>query len=105
VASHTHALGRKFTVAQFDGQAAGEVFYSNSDWHTPKIVQYDPPMIVPKGSGFEWTCTWKNPNDKVVNYGLDASDEMCNLAIVHTPFSTSAKCEVVETSDGVLWEQ
>lgn len=28
---------------------------------------------------------------------------MAVLAIVHTPFSMSARCEVVETSDGVLW--
>jgi hypothetical protein len=38
-----------------------------------------------------------------VNYGLTSTDEMCNLAIVHTPFNMSALCEVVETSDGVLW--
>jgi hypothetical protein len=105
VASHTHAIGTLFTVAPFDGKEAGEVFYSNTDWHTPQIVQYDPPMVVPKGQGFEWACTWKNESDKPVYYGLAATDEMCNLAIVHTPFSMAAKCEVVETSDGVLWER
>jgi hypothetical protein len=28
---------------------------------------------------------------------------MCNLAVVHTLCDLSAQCEVVETSDGVLW--
>ena len=103
LASHTHSLGIEFTIAPFDGERVGEVFYRNTDWHVPQIEQYDPPRIVPKGQGFEWTCTWRNPAPRTVQYGLDAADEMCNLAVVHTPFSLSARCEVTETSDGVLW--
>ena len=67
-------------------------------------MQYDPPLIVPAGTGFEYSCTRQNPGDEEVNYGLESTDEMCNLAIVHTPASMSARCEVVETSDGVIWE-
>ena len=81
----------------------GEVFYRNTDLHDPMIVQYDPPMQLPAGQGFEYTCTWDNPRDEPVEYGTSALNEMCNLALVHTPFSMSAECEVVETSDGVLW--
>lgn len=105
LASHTHEKGILFTIAPFDGQETGEVFFENDDWHDPKITQYDPPLVVPAGTGFEYACTWRNDTDEVVPYGLDSQDEMCNLAIVHTPFSMSAQCEVVETSDGVLWEQ
>ena len=103
VASHTHAKGIEFTVAPFDGETVGEVFYTNTDWHVPQIVQYEEPIVLKKGEGFEWSCTWNNKTDEKVHYGLDASDEMCNLAIVHTPFSITALCEVVETSDGVLY--
>jgi hypothetical protein len=103
LASHTHGLGQEFTVAPFDGETVGEVFYVNDDLHDPKIVQYIEPMLIPEGQGFEWTCTWDNPNDFEINYGLTSADEMCNLAIVHTPFDVSAQCEVVATSDGVLW--
>ncbi len=104
LASHTHQLGIEFTIAPFDGTETGEIFYTNDDWHDPKIVQYDPPLVVPAGTGFEYACTWANTTDQTVTYGTTAEDEMCNLAIVHTPFSTSASCDVVETSDGVLWE-
>ncbi len=104
LASHTHALGVEFTIAGFDGVDVGEVFYSNDDWHVPEIVQYDPPLVIPEGAGFEWACTWDNPNDHPVNYGLTSEDEMCNLAVVHTPFDITAACDVVETSDGVLWD-
>jgi len=103
LASHTHQLGTEFTIAPFDGESVGEVIYRNDDWHSPQITQYDPPLIVPAGTGFQWSCTWTNTTDKVINYGPTSDDEMCNLALVHTPFSITARCEVVETSDGVLW--
>ena len=103
VASHTHEKAIEFTVARFDGETTGEIFYRNDDWHVPKIVQYEEPMVLKKGEGFEWACTWHNTTDETVQYGSNATDEMCNLSIVHTPFSMSALCEVVETSDGVLW--
>ncbi|MES2638656.1 MAG: hypothetical protein V4850_04220 [Myxococcota bacterium] len=104
LASHTHATATKFTIAPFDGVTTGEVFYTNTDWHDPKIEQYNPPRIVPAGQGFEFACTWFNGTDETVSYGLASTDEMCNLALVFTPFSMTAACEVVETSDGVLWQ-
>jgi len=104
LASHSHKLGTEFTIRRFDGTDSGEVFYSNDDWHTPKIVQYEQPLVIPEGEGFEWACTWRNTTGEHVSYGPTADDEMCNLAIVFMPFDMSAACEVVETSDGVLWE-
>lgn len=104
LASHTHAMATNFTIAPFDGVTTGEVFYSNDDWHDPRIEQYTPARAVPAGQGFEFTCTWFNETDAPVGYGFDSTDEMCNMAIIFTPFSMTAACEVVETSDGVLWE-
>lgn len=104
LASHTHGLGQEFTVAPFDGTEVGEIFYVNDDLHEPKITQYVEPLLIPAGEGFEFGCTWDNPYDTPITYGTTSEDEMCNLAIVHTPFDPTARCEVVETSDGVLWE-
>ena len=103
LASHTHGIGQEFTVAPFDGTSVGEVFYVNDDLHEPKITQYVEPMLIPEGQGFEFTCTWDNTTDEPVIYGTSAYDEMCNLAVVHMPFDPTARCEVVESSDGVLW--
>ena len=103
LAGHMHQLGIEFTIAPFDGTETGEIFYRNDDWHVPAIKQYDPPMVVPAGTGFEYACTWRNTTDEAVAYGPTATDEMCNMALVHTPFSLTALCEVVETSDGVIW--
>lgn len=103
LASHTHAKATEFTIAPFDGTTTGEIFYSNDDWHDPRIEQYAS-MPVPAGQGFEFACTWFNDTADTLNYGFLSTDEMCNMAIVFTPFSMTAACEVVETSDGVLWE-
>ncbi len=104
LASHTHELGKRFTIAEYDGETVGEPFYENDDWHDPKIIQYETPIARPAGTGFEFACTWDNPHDVEKNYGLSSEDEMCNMAVVFTPFSLTAACEVVESSDGVLWE-
>ena len=103
--SHTHKLGVEFTVARFDGETTGEVFYRNTDWHDPKIVQFEEPIRLEVGEGFEFQCKFRNNSDVDVQYGSTADDEMCNMTIVHTPDSQSAQCEVVETSDGVLWSR
>lgn len=105
LASHAHALATEFTIAPFDGTTTGDVFYTNDDWHDPKIEQYTTPMAVPAGQGFEFSCTWFNDGEETINYGLLSTDEMCNMAIVFTPFSVTAECEVVETSDGYLAEE
>ena len=104
LASHTHELGVKFEVRRWNGTEVSDVFYENTDWHDPKIVQYDPPMVIPQGEGYEFTCTWDNTRGEELHYGLTSLDEMCNLAVVHTPFDMDALCEVVETSDGVLYK-
>jgi hypothetical protein len=103
VASHTHQLGTRFDVALFDGVTTSEIFYTSTDWHTSQIENYEQPIHLEAGEGFEFTCTWNNPTDAPIEYGSTANDEMCNLALVYTPFDQSARCDVVETSDGVLW--
>lgn len=104
LASHMHALGSEFTIRPFDGETAGDVMYTNTDWHFPLITQFEEPMPVKAGEGFEWACTWDNDTANEVNYGLESTDEMCNMVVIHTPFDLSALCEVVETSDGVLYD-
>ena len=104
LAGHMHQLGVEFSIRLFDGQTSGDIFYLNDDWHNPKITQYEEPIHVAAGTGFEYACTWNNPKDVDISYGLTSDDEMCNLTFVHTPYDMNALCEVVETSDGVLWD-
>jgi hypothetical protein len=100
LASHTHKHATRYDVRPFDGTATGEVIYTNDDWHNPKLTQFDPPLHINAGSGFEFTCTYRNDTDAPIRYGMTAEDEMCNLAYVHTPASMTAKCEIVDSSNG-----
>ncbi|MBM4375695.1 MAG: hypothetical protein FJ095_11470 [Deltaproteobacteria bacterium] len=102
LSSHTHRLGKKVTVARYDGKATGPVFYENDDWHAPKLEHFAPPMSLKKGDGLEFHCHFENDGAETVNWGFAADDEMCQLGLVFTPSSTTAACEVVETSDGVI---
>jgi hypothetical protein len=102
LSSHTHKLGKRVTVARFDGKTTGPTFYENDDWHAPRLENYAPPMVLKKGEGLEFHCHFENPANKTVNWGFGADDEMCQLGLVFTPSSTTATCEVVETSDGVI---
>lgn len=102
LASHTHELGANVTVRSFDGQQPGEVIYSNDDWHAPVLKQFETPLHVPAGSGFEFDCHFINPRREEVRWGFAAQEEMCQIAIVFTPGSFTARCDVVDSSDGVL---
>jgi hypothetical protein len=103
LSSHTHQLGRNVEVKRFDGAAVGELVYSNDDWHTPQLKEFaDAPLHVAAGTGFEFACHFSNPTGEVVHWGFKAEDEMCQIALVFTPGDAGRKCNVVETSDGVL---
>lgn len=103
LSSHTHALGKKFTIKSFDGKSTGAELYENTDWHAPNLLSFtDKPLHVAAGTGLEFSCTFQSNSMSSVHWGFKASDEMCQMAMVFTPGDSSAECKVVETSDGVL---
>jgi hypothetical protein len=102
ISSHTHQLAELFEIYHFDGATTGERLYTNDDWHAPQLMKFTPQLHIPAGTGFEFRCHYRNDGDTEVNWGFAATDEMCQIGIVHTPASTTAACEVVETSDGAL---
>jgi hypothetical protein len=102
VATHTHALGRRATISRFDGTNVGAQLYENTSWQSPPLLQFQPALHLNPGEGFEFRCEYTNTRDVDVHWGFHASDEMCQIAMVFTPGSTTARCDVVQTSDGVL---
>lgn len=96
LSSHTHALAEKTVIRTFDGTAAGEIVYTNTDWHAPPLQDHTAaPIHVPAGAGFEFECHYKNRGSSDVRWGFGASDEMCQIALVYTPGETTRKCEIV----------
>lgn len=103
--SHTHERARNFEIRRFDGKKVEDKpFYTNPYWEDPQLMNFDPPMKVKKGEGFEFRCYYDNPTENIVNWGFSAKEEMCQIGIVFTPGDTSIKCTVVETSDGKIVE-
>jgi hypothetical protein len=96
MSSHTHKLADKTVIRRFDGNATGEVMYTNTDWHAPPLQDFTAaPIHVPAGSGFEFECHYRNPSAAEVKWGFTADEEMCQIALVYTPGETTRKCEVV----------
>jgi hypothetical protein len=103
LASHTHATGRRVTIARFDGTTTGEIMYENTEWQNPQLKDFSAaPVHIKKGEGFEFHCYFDNPGDDEIHWGFRAADEMCQIAIVHTPGTQSIECKPVASSDGVF---
>ncbi len=102
LASHTHELAERVDVFTFDGEKRGDLIYQNLDWHAPPLKQFATPLHVPAGEGFEFQCHYRSNRDEETNWGFTAEDEMCQIAIVHTPFDLAAACEEVDSGGGPL---
>jgi hypothetical protein len=103
VSSHTHELAERFEIRYFDGsEIDDEVLYRNDDWQSPYLRNFDPPLRLDRGQGLEFRCYYRSDRDTATHWGFSAQDEMCQAGVVFTPGRTTAKCEVVQTSDGVI---
>lgn len=77
---HTHWLGTNVSVdivPSEDGEATPIYHLPNFDWTAPEVVYKDPPVQVPAGGGFRFSCDWYNPTDDTIGYGESARTEMC----------------------------
>ena len=102
LSSHTHQLGLEVSVRTFDGENVGEEIYRNTDWQTPKLISFGTePLHVPAGSGFEFSCKFRNNSPEMVRWGFEAADEMCQIALVFSPGEAARECVPVASSDGL----
>lgn len=84
--SHTHHLGILATVnhADLGGATGGTVrdlreLHRSTNWAEPPLTTFDPPLTFAPSEGLHLACSYVNPTDRVVNFGLSANDEMCFL--------------------------
>jgi hypothetical protein len=76
---HTHRLGKDFRVWWAGGERDGELIWTSRDWEQDISFKFDEPIVVPPGVGFRWECELENPTDELVQFGPQATDEMCIL--------------------------
>ena len=92
---HMHLLGReiKVTARYPDGSARGMLYIDDWDFNWQLLYPYKRPVPLPAGTVIEAECVYdnsgsnpRNPNSppKVVGYGVETTDEMCEVNILAT---------------------
>lgn len=77
---HTHQWGTNVVVEHVPQKYADPVpvyDYPNWSWKEPPVARYWPPLDMPRGAGFQFTCSWDNRSGKTVEFGESTEDEMC----------------------------
>ncbi len=78
VIRHTHKWGTDFSVDYFGGPDDGKHIWTTQSYEDTDHL-LDPPVLMKKGTGFKFTCDFKNTTANTLKFGLTASDEMCIL--------------------------
>ncbi len=88
---HTHRWGTDFPVYYKGGDKDGELIY-NSPSYEDTDHNFDEPILVKAGEGFEWTCNYTNDTNGSLGFGIKASDEMCILfGAIYDPVTLQPK--------------
>lgn len=95
ITGHTHQWGTNVTVALADSKSGPDkVLYDvpNWKWSEPETVYQDPPVTIPAGGGFRFSCEWNNTGNTEVNFGESANDEMCFFWAYYYPSKGAFVC-------------
>ena len=77
--SHAHEFMVEFKVLIAGGSRDGELVYFSRDHEHPPIMELNPPLKLPKGTGLRLETTYHNWSDRTVKFGLLSEDEMMML--------------------------
>ena len=100
---HQHKLGTGVKVTSAPSKdGADTMVYDppNFSWSEPPTVYKDPPLELPPGGGFRWTCTWQNTTTNQVTFGESANDEMCVFWTYYYPSKGAMSCAHTEKING-----
>ncbi len=95
ITGHEHHLGTNVQIALATGKAdPGKMIYDvpNWTWSEPKTEVFSEPIKFPKGTGFQFTCTWNNTTDNQVSFGESANAEMCFFWAYYYPSQGARVC-------------
>lgn len=74
--SHMHKLGERFVIRISGGPRSGEVVYESTEWEHPRMVTYEPAIVLQPGEGLTSAITYNNTTSRTVTFGLTSEDEM-----------------------------
>ena len=86
LSSHMHHRGTRFTADRIlPGAAAPERIYESTDWSSPAVSTFDPPIAWDSANSVRFECTWDNETDQPIHHGPTTDDEMCILVVTFFP--------------------
>ena len=91
ITGHYHFRGKQFDAYRVNADGSrGELLYEYKGFDQPVFQQYsDNPIVLHKGEGLEWQCTYQNDTDKTFCFGPDAAvQEHCILFGSYYPTDT-----------------
>ena len=95
ITGHQHHWGIDVQVSlATDAGDEGTPVYApeNFQWDEPETTYHDPPLTVPAGGGFNFTCSWQNFSEEQVGFGESVNDEMCFFWAYYYPSRGSRIC-------------
>jgi hypothetical protein len=95
ITGHTHQWGTNVTVASATGENGDDTSLYDVEgwqWSEPATVMMDPPIEIPDGGGFRFTCNWQNQSSETVGFGESANDEMCFFWAYYYPSKGAKVC-------------
>jgi len=79
ITRHTHRWGGDYKAWFAGGPRDGEHFWTSTDFEEDIDHPFDEPLLVRKGDGFAYECSFHNTEQRALRWGTSARDEMCNL--------------------------
>jgi len=95
ITGHTHQWGTNVYVELTPAEdQPGTPVYDLVDFNydEPETIYLDPPLTLPVGGGFRFTCEWNNQSDRWVTFGEEVDDEMCFFWTYYYPSKGPRTC-------------
>jgi hypothetical protein len=103
ITGHQHQWGTDVQVSlATDPEEPGDPIYApeNFQWDEPETIYHDPPIQVPEGASFNFSCTWENKSESQVGFGESVDDEMCFFWAYYYPSQGAKICFTTEMFGG-----
>ena len=95
ITGHEHQFGTNVKISSAaNANDTGTAIYDvpNWSWSEPKTQTFDPPVVLPAGGGFKFTCDWNNTSSNQVTFGESANNEMCFFWAYYYPSKGARVC-------------
>ncbi len=82
--AHRRMLESEVVIERQDGTE--ELVYWTDSWFEPEFIHFNPPLLIERGDIVRYSCTYTNHEDRTVELGDEAEDEMCNIFGAYSPY-------------------